>query len=142
MQFFTETQQKNIISAIKDAEKKTSGEIKVHIESNCKYEDAYLRAKEVFEFLSLHKTELRNGVLFYLAFNDRKFAVLGDEGINDKVGQEFWDSTKKLLSKNFKSGEFEKGFSLAIAEAGVQLEKYFPYQRNDSNEISDDLSFG
>ena len=99
MQFFTETQQKNIISAIKDAEKRTSGEIKVHIESNCKYEDAYVRAKEVFEFLSLHKTELRNGVLFYLAFDDRKFAVLGDEGINNKVGQEFWDSTKNLLSK-------------------------------------------
>ncbi len=142
MQFLTETQQKNIISAIKDAEKKTSGEIKVHIESNCKGGDAYLRAKEVFEYLLLHKTELRNGVLFYLAFEDRKFAVLGDEGINNKVGQVFWDSTKNVLLENFKSNKFEKGLCLAIAEAGIQLEKYFPYKKNDSNEISDDLSFG
>jgi uncharacterized membrane protein len=142
MQFFSEEQQKNIISAIKNSEKNTSGEIKVHVEPECLGANAYDRAKEVFEYLSLHKTALRNGVLFYLAYNDHKFSVLGDTGINNKVGQSFWDSTVTLLNANFKNGDFEKGLCLAITEAGKQLKMHFPYNNNDKNEIGDDISFG
>lgn len=142
MQFFSESQQQKIIQEIKLAEARTSGEIKVHIEPHCNGGDPYKRAQEVFKFLLLHKTALHNGVLFYLAYEDKKFAVIGDKGINEKVGQTFWDSTKELMVQNFKKGDFELGFCSAIEEAGFQLKKYFPYQSNDTNEISDEISFG
>ena len=142
MFILSELQQKNIVEAIKMAETNTSGEIKVHIEENCSSENPMNRAAEVFKYLSLHKTALRNGVLFYLAYEDHKFAILGDKGINDKVGQTFWDSTKKLLAENFKNGDFEKGLSLGIDEAGKQLKHYFPYNTDDKNEISDEISRG
>ena len=82
------------------------------------------------------------GVLFYLAHEDHKFAILGDKGINEKVGQTFWDSTKDLLRENFKKGDFEKGLTLGITEAGNQLKHYFPYNTDDKNEISDEISRG
>jgi uncharacterized membrane protein len=142
MQFFTEQQQKNIISAIHDAEDLTSGEIKVHVEAVSPYENPMDRAKEVFQLLALHKTGLRNGVLLYLAYEDHKFVVLGDEGINNKVGQGFWDSTIELMKSHFIKGDFEKGFCLAIEEAGKQLKKYFPYNDDHADEITNDISFG
>lgn len=125
-----------------EAEKHTSGEIKVHIEKECSSENPMERAKEIFEYLSLHKTALRNGVLFYLAYDDHKFAILGDKGIDDVVGQDFWDSTRNMLTFHFKKGEFLEGFCNGIFEAGQQLKTYFPYQTDDSNEISDEISFG
>ncbi len=142
MFILSELQQKSIVEAIKMAEKNTSGEIKVHIEENCSSVDAMERASEVFDYLLLHKTAQRNGVLFYLAYEDHKFAVLGDQGINEKVGQTFWDSTKELLRENFKKGDFEKGLTLGITEAGNQLKHYFPYNTDDKNEISDEISRG
>ncbi|MCP9767488.1 TPM domain-containing protein [Lacihabitans sp. LS3-19] len=142
MFILSELQQKNIVEAIKLAETNTSGEIKVHIEENCSSDNPMVRAEEVFKYLSLHKTALRNGVLFYLAYEDRKFAVLGDSGINNKVGQTFWDSTKDLLAKHFKDGDYEKGLCLGVEEAGKQLKAYFPYQSDDKNEISDEISRG
>lgn len=138
----SESDQKSITNAIMEAEKMTSGEIKVHIEKECPGNNPMARAREIFEFLSLHKTALRNGVLFYLAYDDHKYAILGDKGINDKVGQDFWDSTSKLLAFHFKKGEFAEGFSNGIYEAGLQLKKYFPYQNGDTNELSDEISFG
>jgi uncharacterized membrane protein len=142
MFILSELQQKNIVSAIKLAETNTSGEIKLHIEEKCSSDDPMIRAEEVFKYLSLHKTALRNGVLFYLAYEDRKFAILGDKGINLKVGQRFWESTKDLMARNFKDGEFEKGLCLGIKEAGEQLKAYFPFQSEDINEISDEISRG
>jgi uncharacterized membrane protein len=142
MFILSDIQQKNIVEAIKLAEKNTSGEIKVHIEANCSNSDAMERASEVFEYLLLHKTAQRNGVLFYLAHEDHKFAILGDVGINQKVGQTFWDTTKDLLRENFKSGDFEKGLISGITEAGNQLKHYFPYNTDDKNEISDEISRG
>lgn len=140
--FFTEEEQQYIIEAIQEAERQTSGEVKVHIEKNCPTPDVMERAKEVFLFLNLHQTSERNGVLFYLAYEDHKFAVLGDKGINEKVPTGFWDSTKDLLRSHFKAGEFKEGFRHGILEAGLQLKTHFPYRSGDINELPDDISFG
>ena len=142
MELLDEKQQKLIIASIKEAENETSGEIKIHIEAKCDSGDPYERALEVFKYLSLHKTALRNGVLFYLAYEDRKFAIVGDKGINEKVGQSFWDTTKDLMIHNFKNENFTKGLTEGIKETGDKLKYYFPFKSNDQNEISDDISFG
>lgn len=134
--------QKQIVQAIKDAENQTSGEIKVHVEEKCAEADVMDRAKIVFGQLGMHETELRNGVLFYLAYGDHKFAVLGDQGIYEKVPANFWESTKELLRFHFAKGEFVVGLSKGIEEAGKQLKHFFPYQKGDSNELPDDISFG
>lgn len=140
--FLTEAEQQRIIEAIREAEKQTSGEVRVHIEKKCQTTDVMERAKQVFLLLKLDQTSERNGVLFYLAYEDRKFAVLGDKGINEKVGAGFWDSTKELLRQHFSKGLFLDGLCVGIEEAGLQLKKHFPYSTNDINELPDDISFG
>lgn len=140
--FFTEDQQRLIIDAIQEAERQTSGEVRVHIEKKCPLDDVMERAKEVFLFLHLHETKERNGVLFYLAYEDRKFAVLGDKGIDEKVSKDFWNSTKDLLRQYFSKGQFTEGFCKGIEEAGRQLKTHFPYSSDDINELPDDISFG
>ncbi|OFY89870.1 MAG: hypothetical protein A3K10_15345 [Bacteroidetes bacterium RIFCSPLOWO2_12_FULL_31_6] len=140
-ELFTANQQQEIVEAVKDAELNTSGEIKVHVEKNCK-EDVLDRAAFLFDKLEMHKTELRNGVLFYLAVEDKKLAILGDAGINLKVPKGFWDKIKNHMVDNFKNGEFTKGLSEGIIMAGVQLKQHFPHQKNDANELSDHISFG
>ncbi len=134
-------EKRQIINAIKEAELNTSGEIRVHIEKKCR-EDVLDRAAAVFEKLKMHKTEKRNGVLFYLAIDDHKFAILGDAGINAAVPDNFWDSIKEKLALHFKNNEFTKGLSEGIVMAGEQLKKHFPYQKDDINELSNDISFG
>ena len=140
-QFFTEEQKKNITDAVKEAELNTSGEIRVHIESDCKT-DVLDRAAYIFEKLAIHKTELRNGVLFYLSINDRKFAILGDAGINAVTPDNFWEEIKETVLNHFKKNEFDLGLSTGIKMAGEALKKHFPYQKNDVNELSDEISFG
>ncbi len=107
-EFFNDQQQKTIVAAIKEAEKNTSGEIKVHIEKRCSGH-VLDRAATVFSMLSMHKTKLRNGVLFYLAVEDHKFAILGDSGINTKVPANFWDSIKEAMQTDFRQGKFTEG---------------------------------
>ena len=138
---FTDEQQKQIVAAVKEAEINTSGEIRVHIDTRCKGE-VLDRAALVFDKLQMQKTELRNGVLFYLAVQDKKFAILGDAGINQKVPHGFWNNIKDHMVNNFKKGDFTKGLSEGIKMAGEQLKQHFPYQSNDVNELSDDISFG
>jgi uncharacterized membrane protein len=140
--FFSEEEQQYLIEAIQAAETQTSGEVKVHIEKKCQTADVMERAKEVFLFLNLHQTAERNGVLFYLAYEDRKFAVLGDKGIDDKVPADFWNSTKDLLRIHFANAQYLEGLRKGIEEAGLQLKKHFPYQSGDINELPDDISFG
>ena len=137
----TEADQQKIREAIQEAELNTSGEVKVHLERKC-LEDTMDRAAFVFEQLELHKTKLRNGVLIYLALEDRTFAILGDVGINQKVPQGFWNTTSDLMLTHFKKGEFVQGLIEGIKEAGLQLKAHFPYQDDDVNELSDDISFG
>jgi uncharacterized membrane protein len=137
----TKEQQAQIIAAIEEAEMQTSGEIKVHLEPYCKT-DPMQRGRQVFNELELYHTQQRNGVLFYMAFEDHKFAILGDKGIHEKVGQGFWDSTKELMGNHFKVGELAEGLSEGIKMAGQQLKTHFPYQSDDKNELSNDISFG
>ncbi|MFH1319527.1 MAG: TPM domain-containing protein [Bacteroidota bacterium] len=139
--FFTSAQKEQIVNAIKEAELNTSGEIRVHIESRCKKE-VLDRAAAVFAALQMHKTKLRNGVLFYLAVKDHEFAILGDGGINAAVPDDFWDIIKDMMQQNFIQGKFTEGLSAGIKMAGEQLKANFPYESDDINELSDDISFG
>jgi len=141
MEFFNTEQKKQILKEISQAELDTSGEIRVHIENNCKANDAFARGIEVFRKLNMHKTSERNGVLFYLALKDRKFAIIGDEGINNKVPEDFWDNIKDEMKKQFSDGNFAEGLSKGIYQAGKQLKIHFPYRHDDKNELSDEISF-
>lgn len=139
--FFTDTEQQQIIAAIQHAEKQTSGEIRVHIEPECKG-DPYDRAQEVFTKLGMHATAQKNGVLFYVAYTDKKLAVLGDQGIHEKVTQDFWEEEKELMTANFKTGHYCDGLCIAIQKAGEKLKAYFPHDsENDQDELSNDISF-
>lgn len=138
--FFTKEQQALILASVKEAEKETSGEIRVHIETSLTG-DVLDRAAWVFKKLGMHKTDERNGVLFYLAVSDRKFAIIGDAGINSKVPAGFWNEISDLLVKNFKEGKFTEGLSEGILMAGKQLQTHFPFKKDDVNELSDEISF-
>lgn len=138
---FTQEEQDLIEQAIKQAEKETSGEIRVHIETNCKG-NVLDRAAQVFSKLEMHKTEARNGVLFYLAQHDHKFAVIGDAGINAVVHTNFWDDIKIKMQYKFRGGHFVEGLVDGIAMAGEKLKLNFPWTEADRNELSDKISFG
>lgn len=138
---FTKEQKKEIETAIQTAELNTSGEVRVHIESKCP-ESELDRAAYWFSELKMHKTDQRNGVLFYVALEDKKFAILGDIGINKAVEEGFWDSTKELMLDFFKDGKYAQGLTVGIIQAGLQLKKHFPYQTDDVNELADEISFG
>ena len=129
-----------IVEAIKQAELNTSGEIKVHIENHCKgnVED---RSLFIFNKLKINETQLKNGMLIYLAVKDRKFAILGDEGINNVVEDTFWNDVKDLMLSHFKEGRFAEGLEQGILRCGEKLKTYFPYQADDINEIPDDISY-
>ncbi len=139
--YLTEKDKLEITNAIRVAETNTSGEIRVHLEKNCVGE-VLDRAAYLFEKLEMHKTELRNGVLFYVAIEDKKFAILGDAGINEKVPDNFWESTKDVVIEKLKEGKIAKGLASGIIKAGEQLKVHFPYQDDDVNELSDEISFG
>jgi uncharacterized membrane protein len=138
--FFTSKEKEVLLAAVKEAEKETSGEIRIHIETTCAG-NVLDRAAFIFAKLGMEKTAERNGVLFYLAVKDRKFAILGDSGINAKVPEGFWDCISQLLTRNFKEGKFTEGLSEGIILAGKQLKKHFPYAKDDVNELSDEISF-
>ena len=139
--FFTPEQQADILKAVQQAELNTSGEIRVHIENKCEG-DALHRSAYLFKKLGMTKTAQRNGVLFYLAVEHHKFAVLGDTGIDALVPENFWDDVKLIMLNDFKEGQFTEGLTQAIALAGELLKKHFPHQKNDINELPDDVSFG
>ncbi len=139
--FFTEEENEDILLAIKNAELDTSGEIRVHIEEKCPGE-VLDRAAIIFKKLDMHKTELRNGVLFYLAIRNRKFAVLGDAGINKVVPENFWDEVRNIMLNHFRDNKFTEGLVEGITLAGQQLKKHFPFKHDDVNELADEISFG
>lgn len=141
MQNLPAEQQQQIIDAIKAAELATSGEIRVHLEETCPEGDPVARAIAVFEHLGMHKTREQNGVLFYVAMGDRKFAVIGDKGIDQRVPTGFWDAIKNDLRYYFAQGQYAQGLAIGIARAGEQLQTYFPRLADDTNELSDDISY-
>ena len=137
--FLSKTEEQEIVQAIVEAEKNTSGEIRVHIEEHTE-KSPLERAQEVFFELKMDETQDRNGVLFYVCVSDKKFAILGDKGINEAVESDFWDCTKDTVIANFKEGNFKKGLVEGILRAGERLKKYFPYQSDDTNELSNEIS--
>ena len=137
--FLSKAEEQEIVHAIVEAEKNTSGEIRVHIEEHTE-KSPLERAQEVFFELKMDETQDRNGVLFYVCVSDKKFAIIGDKGINEAVESDFWDCTKDIVIANFKEGNFKKGLVEGILRAGERLKKYFPYQSDDTNELSNEIS--
>jgi uncharacterized membrane protein len=140
-EFFSKEQREDIRQAILNAELDTSGEIRIHIETTCKG-DVLDRAAYIFDKMGMQKTEKRNGVLFYLAVQNRRFAVIGDSGINAVVPEDFWDDLKNLLLNRFRENHFTEGLIEGVTKVGEKLKKHFPYQTGDVNELSDEISFG
>jgi uncharacterized membrane protein len=140
MALFNDEEQQQIRAAIEDAERYTSGEIRICVEKNCN-ENVLDRAAKYFHKLNMHKTKLRNGVLIYVATVDRKFAIIGDAGINKVVPENFWDDTKEDMLKHFKYGNIIEGIVTGIAISGEHMQKYFPHQLDDKNELPDDIAF-
>jgi uncharacterized membrane protein len=138
--FFSKEQQAQILASVKEAELETSGEIRVHIETSLNG-DVLDRAAWLFRKMGMDKTAERNGVLFYLVVSDRKFAIIGDAGINAKVPAGFWDDISEVLKKDFKEGKFTEGLVEGIIMAGNQLKTHFPHRLEDVNELPDDISF-
>lgn len=138
--YFTQEQKDAMVAAVQQAEKDTSGEIRIHVENLCKQE-VLDRAAEVFAELKMHKTALRNGVLVYIALENKKLAIIGDAGINAKVPTDFWDNIKNRMVEQFRAGKVCDGICEAVQEAGKQLKPYFPCQEDDVNELPDEISF-
>ncbi|WP_310380080.1 TPM domain-containing protein [Flavobacterium sp.] len=139
--FLTKEEESAVVEAIRLAEKNTSGEIRVHIEKTTSI-DAYDRAMEVFHELKMDETQLKNGVLIYLAVKDKNFVICGDKGINELVPADFWDCTRDAMVAQFKLGNYKQGLINGILNAGEQLQKYFPFEDDDTNEISNEISKG
>lgn len=138
--FLTKEEEQRIIKAIGDAEKFTTGEIRVHIEFTCK-KDPLERAKAVFGELEMHKTDARNGVILYIATDDRKVAIFGDEGISNLVEDDFWQEEINKLIGEFKAGNFEKGISSVVEAIGEKLKRFFPSDGTDPNELDNEITF-
>lgn len=139
--FLTAEEEQEIVEAIRLAELNTSGEIRVHIEKKCKG-DATNRALDLFHTLKMDNTKLQNAVLIYVAIEDKTFVIYGDKGINDVVGNDFWDSTKDVMQSYFKQGDFKQGLIEGVLKSGEQLKKHFPYTDLDTNELTNEISKG
>lgn len=138
---FTLDEQNSIIDSIAQAESKTSGEIRVHIENFC-LGDPVKRAARIFSNIGMNKTKLKNGVLFFLAVKSKKFSIVGDSGINNIVSADFWNGIKEKLAKDFSENKFAEGLCRGIQKAGEQLQTHFPIKEGDKNELANNISFG
>ena len=140
--FFSPEEQRLIVSAIQNAERCTSGEVRVYIESRCSYMDALDRAVELFAQMGMQATEERNAVLVYVAVKDHQLAVFGDEGIHRKVGTEYWNEEVRKMIGDFNRDDYAKGIAGCVEDIGQALQQLFPYTDKDRNELSDDIQFG
>lgn len=142
-EFFSEIEKQQIVAAIQSAEKRTSGEIRVFVESRCKFVNPLDRAAEVFTGLKMEQTAARNGVLVYVALKDRQLALCGDKGIHERVGDGFWSEQVKLILSHFNKANYADGIAGVVREIGEALGKHFPYDKDtDKNELPDDIVFG
>jgi uncharacterized membrane protein len=140
--FFTDEEQQRIVAAIRASEKRTSGELRVFVESRCSYVSAVDRAAEIFFGLKMEKTEDRNGVLLYIAMKDHQLAIFGDKGIHEKVGTEFWNREVRKILGEFSKHHYSDGIVTILTEIGEALVTHFPYENEDRNELPDDIVFG
>ena len=142
-EFFTPEEKHHIVEAIQNAERCTSGEIRVYVESRCSYVDALDRAVELFAKMGMHQTAERNGVLVYVAIKDKQLAVFGDQGIHEKVGTEYWYQLVAAMLSSFNRDDCSEGIRGCVKAIGEALQTYFPYNKDtDKNELSDDIVFG
>jgi uncharacterized membrane protein len=142
-EFFTEEERQSIVDAVRSAEQRTSGEVRVFVEGHCRYVNAIDRAVEIFENLQMQRTELRNATLVYVAIKDRQLAVFGDEGIHQKVGNEYWANEVVKMINAFNRDNIAEGIRQCVLDIGEALALHFPYDRNtDKNELPDDIVFG
>jgi len=142
-EFFTDEEKQTIVDAVRSAEQRTSGEVRVFVESRCRYVNAIDRAVEIFENLQMQNTELRNATLVYVAIKDRQLAVFGDEGIHQKVGNEYWANQVMKMINAFNRDNIAEGIRQCVLNIGEALAMHFPYDRNtDKNELPDDIVFG
>jgi len=142
-EFFSKQESQLIVDAIKNAERQTSGEVRLYVESRCKFVNPLDRAAEIFFGLKMEETAERNGVLVYVAIKDRQLAVFGDKGIHEKVGDDFWEKEVGQMISHFNSENYAKGLAKVITDIGEALRTHFPYQGDkDKNELPDDIVFG
>ena len=142
-QFLTEEENQQLVDAIKKAEQRTSGEIRVFVESKCKFVDAIDRAQEIFVNLKMTETELRNATLIYVAVKDRQVSVFGDEGIHQRVGEQYWQTIIRTMLQHFRQEKLADGISHGIHDLGEALSTHFPYNsETDKNELPDEIVFG
>ena len=141
--FFSEEEKKQIVLAIREAEQQTSGEIRVYVESHCRFVDPIDRAAEVFASLKMHETTGQNAVLLYLAVKDRQLAIFGDTAIHEKVGNQFWNQEVKQMLARFQNDQYADTVAHVIHDIGAALKYHFPFDRQtDVNELPDDIVFG
>lgn len=142
-EFFTVAQKEQLVEAIQKAEKRTSGEVRLFVESKCRFVDPIDRAKEIFLQLGMEKTDERNATLVYVAVKDRQAAILGDEGIHQRVGQQYWEGEVKKMLLYFKNEQLTQGLCNIINDIGEALHAHFPYSsEHDKNELPDEIVFG
>lgn len=139
--FLTKQQEQTVIDAIASAEDKTSAEVRVHLEDHCR-EDPLKRAVFIFNKLGMHHTEKQNGVVIYVAAEDRKAAVFGGKGIHEKVEENYWHDVLDVIVSHFKKEEYEQGLVSAVTRVGDKLQEFYPVQADDVNELADDISYG
>lgn len=141
--YFSDSERERIVTAIRNAEQRTSGEVRIFIENKCEYIDPLRRAQEIFGNLKMYETAERNAVLVYIAMKDRQLAVFGDEGIHQKVGSDFWNTEVKKMLTEFKEQHYAEGLATIIEDIGEALAFHFPYDnKGDKNELPDDIVFG
>ena len=142
-EFFTEEEKSQLLEAIKKAEQRTSGEVRIYIEPRCRFMDAVDRARELFLKLKMYETAERNATLVYVAVKDHQAAVFGDEGIHQKVGEEYWKSEVSKMLAQFRHENLAQGICQVVSDLGEALQHHFPYDRNtDKNELPDEIIFG
>ncbi len=141
--YFSEKEREQIVEAIREAERMTSGEVRIFIENHCTYVNPIHRAQEIFWNLKMYETAQRNGVLVYIAMKDHQLAVYGDEGIHQKVGSEFWNKEVQHMLNEFREAHYAEGLATIIRDIGEALTLHFPYdEKGDKNELPDDIVFG
>jgi len=142
-EFFSKEENDLIVQAIRDAEKQTSGEVRVFVESRCKFVDPLDRAKEIFSHLKMEQTEYRNGVLFYVAVKDRQLAIFADSGIHSAAGEKYWKEVVENIIHFFNKENYATGIKEGVLKIGEALAYHFPYdQKGDKNELPDEIIFG
>ena len=141
-QFFSKEDTRLIVEAIRHAEQRTSGEVRIFVESRCSYMDALDRAIELFTQMGMNATKERNAVLLYVAIKDHQLAVFGDEGIHHKVGPDYWNTEVIKMLRDFNRDNYAVGIAGCIEDIGQALQQHFPYTDKDKNELSDEIQFG